>query len=114
MLIGFQCSSDGCSALAYAPYHQAIISGGKKGELYIFDIRQRQLRHTFIAHNSAVKCISFNPIEDCFATGSADGEIKVSLYTGQTTNITLMSYLVRILIFISDTILLSVQGSEIS
>jgi len=74
---GFHCYSDGCSALVYAPCHQAIISGGKKGELYIYDVRQRQLRHTFQAHQSAIKCISFDPTEDSFATGSADGEVKV-------------------------------------
>lgn len=66
----------------YAPQHQVLISGGKKGEVCIFDVRQRQLQHTFQAHdnNVAIKCLALDAgagTEECFVTGGADGDIKV-------------------------------------
>ena len=74
---GFTCHSDGSSALVYAPQHQTIISCGKKGDVCLFDVRQRQLRHTFHAHDSTIKCMALDPMEQFFVTGSADGDIKV-------------------------------------
>jgi len=73
----------------YAPQHQVLISGGKKGEVCIFDVRQRQLQHTFQAHdaNVAVKCLALDSgsgVEECFATGGADGDIKVSFFCTST------------------------------
>lgn len=61
----------------YAPQHQLLISAGKKGDVCIFDVRQRQMRHRFQAHDSAVKCLAIDPGEEFFVTGSADGDIKV-------------------------------------
>ena len=43
----------------------------------IFDIRQRKLLHTFPAHDSAIRCVALDPSEEFFASGSADGDIKV-------------------------------------
>lgn len=43
----------------------------------IFDMRQRQLRHTFQAHESAIKCLTLDSQEEYFVTGSAEGDIKV-------------------------------------
>ena len=77
LITGFTCHSDGSSALVYAPQHQTIISCGKKGDVCLFDVRQRQLRHTFHAHDSTIKCMALDPMEQFFVTGSADGDIKV-------------------------------------
>ncbi|XP_052281684.1 dmX-like protein 2 isoform X4 [Dreissena polymorpha] len=73
----FTCHEHGSHALVYAPNHQLVISGGTKGEVCIFDIRQRQMRHTFLAHDSMIRCITIDPEEEYFVTGSADGDIKV-------------------------------------
>ncbi|KAJ8305005.1 hypothetical protein KUTeg_018588 [Tegillarca granosa] len=43
----------------------------------IFDIRQRQIRHTFQAHDSSIRCLAIDPEEEYFVTGSAEGDIKV-------------------------------------
>ena len=75
--VAFSCHSEGSPAILYAPQHQLLISGGKKGDVSIFDVRQRQLRHSFLAHDSAIKSMSLDPMEDFFVTGSADGDIKV-------------------------------------
>lgn len=74
---GFTCHDHGATVLQYAPRHQLLISGGRKGCIYIFDIRQRQLLHTFQAHDSAIKALALGPCEEYFTTGSAEGNIKV-------------------------------------
>lgn len=73
----FTCHEHGCPAIVYAPHHQLLISGGRKGEICIFDIRQRQMRHTFQAHESAIRCLAMDPEEEYFVTGSSEGDIKV-------------------------------------
>ncbi|XP_033123998.1 dmX-like protein 2 [Anneissia japonica] len=72
----FSCHEGGCPSIIYCPNQQVLISGNKKGEVAIFDIRQRKLRHSFTAHDSAIKCIAVDPAEDFFLTGSAEGNIK--------------------------------------
>jgi len=76
-LAAFSCHDQGASSLVYAPQHQLVISAGKKGDVCIIDIRQRQLRHRFQAHESPIKCLAIDPGEEFFVTGSADGDIKV-------------------------------------
>ncbi|PVD19781.1 hypothetical protein C0Q70_20272 [Pomacea canaliculata] len=73
----FTCHEHGSPAVVYAPQRQLLISGGRKGEICIFDMRQRQLRHTFQAHESAIKCLTLDSQEEYFVTGSAEGDIKV-------------------------------------
>ena len=79
MVSSFACHENGASSIIYAPLNQILITGGKKGEVYIFDMRQRIQRDRFQAHLGAVKCIALDPGEDFFATGSSDGDIKVYL-----------------------------------
>lgn len=77
LITAFSCHDQGASSLVYAPQHQLVISAGKKGDVCIIDIRQRQLRHRFQAHESPIKCLAIDPGEEYFVTGSADGDIKV-------------------------------------
>lgn len=64
--------------LQYAPKQQLLITGGRKGFVCVFDIRQRQLLHTFQAHDSAIKALALDAFEDFFVTGSAEGNMKVT------------------------------------
>lgn len=78
IVLTFACHEhNGASSIVFAPLSQSIITGGKKGDIFIFDIRQRIQKDHFHAHDSAVKCIALEPNEEFFATGSADGDIKV-------------------------------------
>lgn len=77
LFTAFICHEHGCPAIVYAPHHQLLISGGRKGEVCIFDIRQRQLRHTFQAHDVPIRCLAMDPEEEYFVTGSSEGDIKV-------------------------------------
>ncbi|XP_031780869.1 dmX-like protein 2 isoform X2 [Nasonia vitripennis] len=74
---GFTCHDQGASSVILAPQHQLLISGGKKGDINIFDVRQRQQRHRFQAHESAIKCLALDPHEEFFVSGAGDGDIKV-------------------------------------
>ncbi|XP_028632974.1 dmX-like protein 1 isoform X2 [Grammomys surdaster] len=73
----FTCHDSGATVLAYAPKHQLLISGGRKGFTCIFDLRQRQQRQVFQSHDSPVKAIAIDPTEEYFVTGSAEGNIKI-------------------------------------
>ncbi|XP_077514309.1 rabconnectin-3 alpha isoform X3 [Amblyomma americanum] len=77
LVASFNCHEHGSSAVVFAPQNQLLISAGKKGDVFIFDVRQRQLRHKFQAHDTAIKCLALDPREEYYITGSADGDIKV-------------------------------------
>ncbi|XP_033329143.2 rabconnectin-3 alpha isoform X7 [Megalopta genalis] len=77
LIQGFTCHEQGASSLILAPQHQLLISGGKKGDITIFDVRQRQQRHRFQAHESAIKCLALDPHEEFFVSGAGDGDIKI-------------------------------------
>lgn len=74
----FPCHENGATVLQYAPKQQLLITGGRKGFVCVFDIRQRQLLHTFQAHDSAIKALALDAFEDFFVTGSAEGNMKVT------------------------------------
>uniref|UniRef100_H0V8U1 Dmx like 1 n=1 Tax=Cavia porcellus TaxID=10141 RepID=H0V8U1_CAVPO len=73
----FTCHESGATVLAYAPKHQLLISGGRKGFTCVFDLLQRQQRQFFQSHDSPVKAIAIDPTEEYFVTGSAEGNIKI-------------------------------------
>lgn len=82
LVSSFGAHEHGAASIAYGPLNQIVITGGKKGEVAIYDMRQRLQRDRFQAHEgggsgAAVKAIALDPGEEFFATGSADGEIKV-------------------------------------
>lgn len=76
-MVAFTCHDQGSSSLVFAPQHQVLISAGKRGDVCLIDVRSKAIRHKFTAHENAVKCIAIDPHEEYFATGSADGDIKV-------------------------------------
>lgn len=73
----FVCHDSGATVLAYAPKHQLLISGGRKGFTCIIDLRQKQQQQLLQSHDSQVKAIAVDPTEEYFVTGSAEGNIKV-------------------------------------
>lgn len=77
----FPCHENGATVLQYAPKQQLLITGGRKGFVCVFDIRQRQLLHTFQAHDSAIKALALDAFEDFFVTGSAEGNMKVTRHS---------------------------------
>ncbi|VDK46006.1 unnamed protein product [Cylicostephanus goldi] len=59
--------------------HLTIVSGGRHGDLCLWDIRQRQLRGTIKAFEShqIVKALVTDHTQDLIVAGSSDGDIKI-------------------------------------
>lgn len=75
----------GTSALAYSQLKQRMYSGGKRGEVCIFDIRQNALIQSITIHSSPITCMVVNDVEGYLVTGSSEGDIKVCHYNIQQT-----------------------------
>ncbi|XP_053277772.1 dmX-like protein 1 isoform X2 [Pleuronectes platessa] len=73
----FCCHESGATVLAMAPRQQLLLTGGRKGWISVLELPQRHQRQSFQAHDSPVKALAVDVIEDCFVSGSAEGNIKV-------------------------------------
>ncbi|OAJ38977.1 hypothetical protein BDEG_22865 [Batrachochytrium dendrobatidis JEL423] len=74
----FQIGEAGISSLEYSPRHNLLIVGGKRGYIYVIDVRQgASVVNTFHAHNHAVKALAIDPITDTLISGSSGGQIKI-------------------------------------
>ena len=67
----------GTSVLAYSQLKQRVFSGGKRGEVCIFDVRQNALIQSLPVHGSPITCMEVNDVEGYLVTGSMEGDIKV-------------------------------------
>uniref|UniRef100_A0A915Q0C7 RAVE complex protein Rav1 C-terminal domain-containing protein n=1 Tax=Setaria digitata TaxID=48799 RepID=A0A915Q0C7_9BILA len=69
---------EGATSVVYLSSYQSVISGGRHGELCVWDVRQRRLRAAVKCfENSPVKCLVGDPFEQIIVAGSNDGDIKV-------------------------------------
>ncbi|CAG9539942.1 unnamed protein product [Cercopithifilaria johnstoni] len=69
---------EGATSVMYLSSYQTIVSGGRHGELCVWDVRQRRLRTTVKCfENSSVKCLVGDPFQQIIVAGSNDGDIKV-------------------------------------
>jgi len=72
-----QAHADGGCSIAYCSDTQSLISGGERGEVAIFDLRQRRQRCQWNAHTLAVKCLAIHEPSSLFLSASADGDMKM-------------------------------------
>ncbi|KAK0411859.1 hypothetical protein QR680_005883 [Steinernema hermaphroditum] len=69
---------DGATSLHYLPHSQTIISGGRHGEINVWDVRQRQQRTSIKAfEGTSVKSLAADPAGDLIIAGSNEGDIKI-------------------------------------
>uniref|UniRef100_A0A8C2X9T5 Dmx like 1 n=1 Tax=Cyclopterus lumpus TaxID=8103 RepID=A0A8C2X9T5_CYCLU len=73
----FCCHESGATVLLMASRQQLLITGGRKGWISILELAHRHQRQSFQAHDSPVKALAVDPTEDCFISGSAEGNIKI-------------------------------------
>ncbi|KAJ3076415.1 regulator of (H+)-ATPase in vacuolar membrane [Podochytrium sp. JEL0797] len=73
----FLVTEGGAYSIAHTNRYQSIISGGKKGDLFIFDVRQMKHRKTFRAHDSTIKSLYVDDENGFLISGAAGGDIKV-------------------------------------
>lgn len=61
-----------------------MLNRNRRGDVLVWDLRARAVRHKLHAHHAPIKCVALSPKEDYYAIGAADGDIKVfSLTTHQ-------------------------------
>ena len=69
----------GAHSIVYSPRHQLLVTGGKRGDIVAYDVRQRQsVAHFPTAHALNVKTLAVHPSESFIASASTDGSIKVN------------------------------------
>ncbi|KAG0049588.1 regulator of (H+)-ATPase in vacuolar membrane [Gryganskiella cystojenkinii] len=64
-------------SLAFSKRHQLLVSGGRNGEICIFDIRQPKLLHTIQAHEMHVRSLYIDETGLKLCSGSGEGDMKV-------------------------------------
>eukprot|EP00094_Tigriopus_californicus_P002839 TCALIF_02737-PA protein Name:"Similar to DMXL1 DmX-like protein 1 (Homo sapiens)" AED:0.22 eAED:0.22 QI:0/0.72/0.68/1/1/1/19/158/2211 len=77
MAQSFTFHESGASSILYAPQRVQLVTGGKRGQVSIWDVRQQKQLHFFKAHDQAIKCMALDPNEEFFVTGSVAGDIKI-------------------------------------
>eukprot|EP01132_Coremiostelium_polycephalum_P008618 gene8618-10608_t len=77
LIASYTDQENGASSIVYSPKRQAIIVGGKKGNLSLYDIRTNKTIESFKGHSLNTKSLALDPFEEFVASGSSDGSIKV-------------------------------------
>ncbi|KAG0244016.1 regulator of (H+)-ATPase in vacuolar membrane [Mortierella sp. GBA43] len=73
----FKVHDRGGYSLAYSKRNQLLVSGGRNGEICIFDIRQLKLLHTIQAHEMHVRSLYIDEAGMTLCSGSGEGDMKV-------------------------------------
>ncbi|KAI9006205.1 RAVE protein 1 C terminal-domain-containing protein [Gaertneriomyces semiglobifer] len=73
----FTVNEGGAYSITYSARHQLLFSGGKKGDICVYDTRQRALVDTFQAHGHMVKSLGIDENSNCLISGSMGGEVKL-------------------------------------
>ncbi|TPX65121.1 hypothetical protein SpCBS45565_g05402 [Spizellomyces sp. 'palustris'] len=83
---GFTVAEGGAYSLAYSARHELLFAGGKRGDIYVFDTRQRTLLDNFHGHEQTVKSLAIDDENNCLVSGSTGGDVKLwDLRTFQQT-----------------------------
>ncbi|KAJ3174760.1 regulator of (H+)-ATPase in vacuolar membrane [Geranomyces variabilis] len=73
----FNVAEGGAYSLVYSARHQLLFSGSKKGDIYVFDVRQRTLVDSYQAHEQLVKALAIDYASGNLVSGSMGGELKL-------------------------------------
>ncbi|KAJ3161107.1 regulator of (H+)-ATPase in vacuolar membrane [Geranomyces michiganensis] len=73
----FNVAEGGAYSLIYSARHQLLFSGSKKGDIYVFDIRQRTLVDSYRAHDHLVKALAIDYTCGNLISGSMGGDLKL-------------------------------------
>ena len=67
---------EGARCVVHCAADMTLVSGGEKGEMLIFDLRQRRVREKWSAHTLAVQALAIAGGSACISA-SADADIKL-------------------------------------
>jgi WD40 repeat protein len=68
--------NEAASALCVSHRHELLISGGKRGELASWRLRDGQMRNVIAAHTLNVKTLALDRRETVLVSGSTDGSVR--------------------------------------
>ncbi|KAI9202400.1 WD40-repeat-containing domain protein [Polychytrium aggregatum] len=74
---GFTVNEGGSHSLVYSPRHNLVISGGKRGDIAVIDVRQRICLNNYFAHDNTIRTLAIDEERDLLISGSASGEVKI-------------------------------------
>ncbi|KAF9963358.1 regulator of (H+)-ATPase in vacuolar membrane [Modicella reniformis] len=74
---GYKVHDRGGYSLAFSKRHQLLVSGGRNGEICIFDVRKSMLLHTIQAHEMHVRSLYIDEAGMTFCSGSGEGDMKI-------------------------------------
>eukprot|EP01080_Neovahlkampfia_damariscottae_P007468 gene7468-11792_t len=63
--------------ICYCSRNQTLLIGGKKGEISIFDMRQRKISNVIRAHTDKIRGLEIGPDSTYFISASYDNHIKI-------------------------------------
>jgi len=73
----FSLTEENALALAYSGQYKLLIVGSKRGDIYIYDIKEMNCVNTFKAHALPIKSLAVDEIHDYLISSSIEGEIKI-------------------------------------
>lgn len=78
LVCSFVCHEDGgASSVVYSSKFQLLISGGRSGDIFSFDLNEKKKIHELTkAHTANVQTLCLDPSENILFSGSTDGNIK--------------------------------------
>lgn len=76
--------AEGGNCVLHSPADMSLISGGQKGEVAIFDLRQQRQRQVWNAHTLAARSLAMDG--HALFSGSSDGDIKLWDLSRSATN----------------------------
>ena len=69
--------AEGGCALLYSAADQSLICGGQRGEVLVYDVRQRRQRLLWTAHTLATRALAMHEKSRRLVSASSDGDLKV-------------------------------------
>ena len=81
LILAFLIGESGISSLAYCSAQNLLIAGGKKGNIFVIDLRKgMNLVNSFSAHENSVKSVAIDNERSILYSGSTRSDIKVLTY----------------------------------
>jgi len=73
----FALSEENALSMAYSAQYKVLMVGSRRGDIYVFDIKNMNCLNTFQAHNLPVKTLTVDEGNDLLISGSSEGDVKM-------------------------------------
>jgi len=73
----FSLTEENALSMAYSAQYKLLAVGSKRGDIYVFDIKNMNCLNTFQAHTLAIKSLAIDEVNDYLLSSSIEGDIKI-------------------------------------